>query len=74
MFIYRKSADRNYRREDIAPEELHIAELHIAKHRNGPTGVIKLFFDENRAHFKNLETRVETSTVAQAAPAAVPNK
>ena len=55
MFIYRKSADRNYRVEDLAPEERHLAEIHVAKHRNGPTGVCKLFFDENRTSFKNLE-------------------
>ncbi len=55
MFIYRKAADRNYRLEDLAPEERHVAEIHVAKHRNGPTGVCKLFFDENRTSFKNLE-------------------
>ena len=55
MFIYRKSADRNYRPEDIPPDEKHIAEIHIAKHRNGPTGMVRLFFDEQRASFKNLE-------------------
>ncbi len=57
MFIYRKSADRNYRTEDIPPDERHIAEIHIAKHRNGPTGMVRLFFDEPRASFKNLEQR-----------------
>ena len=55
MFIYRKSADRNYQVDDISPDEKHIAEIHIAKHRNGPTGVVRLFFDENRVTFKNLE-------------------
>ena len=55
MFIYRKASDRNFRVEDLAPEERHLAEIHVAKHRNGPTGVCKLFFDENRANFKNLE-------------------
>ena len=54
MFIYRKAADRNYRVEDLSPEEQHIAEIHVAKHRNGPTGMIKLFFDDSRASFKNL--------------------
>jgi replicative DNA helicase len=58
MFIYRKAADRNYRREDIPPDEQHIGEIHIAKHRNGPTGVVKLFFDETRASFKNLDTNL----------------
>jgi replicative DNA helicase len=54
MFIYRKSADPNYRKEDLSPEELNIAELHIAKHRNGPTGVVKLFFDAANTSFRNL--------------------
>ncbi|MEK7647744.1 MAG: replicative DNA helicase [Patescibacteria group bacterium] len=57
MFIYRKSADRNYRTEDIPPDERYIAEIHVAKHRNGPTGMVRLFFDEPRASFKNLEQR-----------------
>jgi len=59
MFIYRKAADRNYRLEDIPPDERHLAELHIAKHRNGPTGVVKLFFDGARASFKSLDTHHE---------------
>lgn len=56
MFIYRKASDRNYRLEDIPPDERHLGEIHIAKHRNGPTGVVKLFFDEQHSSFKNLET------------------
>ncbi|MCC7522857.1 replicative DNA helicase [Candidatus Uhrbacteria bacterium] len=54
LFIYRKAADRNYRPEDLSPEELNLAEIHIAKHRNGPTGLVKLFFDAARASFKNI--------------------
>jgi len=54
MFIYRKSVDKNYRTEDLSPEERHLAEIHIAKHRNGPTGMIKLFFEETRASFRSL--------------------
>ncbi|HEU0050682.1 MAG TPA: replicative DNA helicase, partial [Patescibacteria group bacterium] len=30
MFIYRKAADKNYRPEDLSPEEQHTAEIHIA--------------------------------------------
>jgi replicative DNA helicase len=56
MFIYRKAADKNYRLEELSPEERHLAEIHIAKHRNGPTGVVKLFFDEQRVSFRNLDT------------------
>lgn len=58
MFIYRKSADRNYNREELSTEERHKAEIHIAKHRNGPTGKVDLFFDEETVSFKNL-SRVE---------------
>lgn len=54
MFIYRKAADKNYRTEDLSPDERNTAEIHIAKHRNGPTGVVQLFFDDSRASFKNL--------------------
>lgn len=69
MFIYRKAVDRNYRQEDIPPDERHIGEIHIAKHRNGPTGVVKVFFDEQRASYRNLETHFEGPPAAQA-PAA----
>ncbi len=54
MFIYRKAADRNYNREDLTPEERHAAEIHIAKHRNGPTGKVDLFFDEITVSYKNM--------------------
>jgi len=52
MFIYRKIMDKN---QNCPEDERHIAEIHIAKHRNGPTGIVKLFFDEQRVTFKNLE-------------------
>jgi len=55
MFIYRKASDRGYREEEIPEQERNIAEIHIAKHRNGPTGMIKLFFDSDTVSFKNLE-------------------
>lgn len=61
MFIYRKSADHGYRKEDISPEEAHIAEIYISKHRNGPTGMVRLYFDEKRASFLNLEKRAGAS-------------
>jgi replicative DNA helicase len=55
MFIYRKSADRNYRLEEIPPDERNLAEIHIAKHRNGPTGVVKLAFVDAMASFRNMD-------------------
>ena len=57
MFIYRKAVDRNYRPEELTEEEKHIGEIHIAKHRNGPTGVVKLYFDAKRASYKSIEKR-----------------
>lgn len=59
LFIYRKAADKNYRLEDLSPEERNTAEIHIAKHRNGPTGVVPLFFDDSRASFKNLTKKAQ---------------
>jgi len=56
MFIYRKSADRNYQAQDVPPDEKNIAEIHIAKHRNGPTGVVKCVFVDALASFRNLDT------------------
>jgi len=55
MFIYRKAADRGYNYDELSESEKHQAEIYIAKHRNGPTGKINLFFDENTVSFKNLE-------------------
>lgn len=49
MFIYR---DDYYKKDSAKP---NVAELHIAKHRNGPTGIIDLYFDANKASFKNLD-------------------
>lgn len=49
MFIYREEL---YDRETDKPG---IAEIHIAKHRNGPLGVVPLRFDANTTRFRNLE-------------------
>lgn len=58
MFIYRKAADRGYDINSLTDEEKHVAEIHIAKHRNGPTGLVNLYFDGDKVSFKNLETKV----------------
>jgi len=36
-----------------------VAEVHVAKHRNGPTGFVKLSFDKRTTRFGSLETRRE---------------
>jgi len=51
MFIYREAV---YKR-DLELDRKNLAEIHIAKHRNGPTGMVRLFFDEQKVTFKNLE-------------------
>lgn len=71
LFIYRKAADRNYRLEDIPPDERHLGEIHVAKHRNGPTGVAKVYFDDARASYRNLDTRY-VPTGPTSAPAHLP--
>lgn len=55
MFIYRKAADRGYNREELSDKDRHLAEIYVAKHRNGPTGKVDLFFDEENVSFKNME-------------------
>ncbi len=57
MFIYRKAADRNFNSNDLPMDERYKAEIHIAKHRNGPTGQVNLFFDETTTSFKSLAKR-----------------
>ncbi len=49
LFIYREDKDKPN------PERKNIAEIHIAKHRNGPIGKIELFFNESQVSFKTLE-------------------
>lgn len=56
MFIYREAMYK----KDLPPERKNLAEIHIAKHRNGPTGMVELYFDENKVSFKNLEKKMET--------------
>jgi len=58
MFIYRKAMDKGLRVEPT-PEEKNVAEIHISKHRNGPTGMVRLFFDEQKVSFRTLERKEE---------------
>ncbi len=56
MFIYREDM---YKGADSSRP--NVAEVHIKKHRNGPTGQIDLFFDATRASFRNLDKSFDTS-------------
>ncbi len=69
LFIYRKAADKNYQVDEIPLDERYQAEVHIAKHRNGPTGMVKLFFDESRACFRSLDKTQQPAKAAAPAPA-----
>jgi replicative DNA helicase len=51
LFIYRE----DYYNEQT--EKKNIAEIHIAKHRNGPTGTIELYFDREHSRFVGLDRR-----------------
>jgi replicative DNA helicase len=59
MFIYRKAADRNYNYDELPEADKTTAQIYVAKHRNGPTGQVNLFFDENTVSFKNLQTNYD---------------
>ncbi len=51
MFIYR---DDKYKENQDACD--NIAEILIEKHRNGPTGIAKLYFDPKMVTFSSIET------------------
>jgi replicative DNA helicase len=53
LFIYRKDRDD----PNTPPEEQGIAEIKIAKHRNGPLGSVKLRFDSETVSFKNIDKK-----------------
>ena len=62
LFIYRKDRDKS----DILPDEQNMAQINVAKHRNGPLGSINLRFDPERVTFKNIEKKYDESAVARA--------
>ena len=51
MFIYR---DEYY---NDATDKPNLAEINIAKHRNGPTDMVELYFKKELAQFRELERR-----------------
>jgi len=60
LFIFRESyyKPENQENKEKTPN-INIAEIIIAKHRNGPTGVVKLFWDREKVSFRNLEKTFE---------------
>lgn len=55
MFIYRKDRDKI----EVAPEEQNVAQVIIAKHRNGPLGTVDLKFDQERVTFRPIEKKYD---------------
>ncbi|MCK4919176.1 MAG: replicative DNA helicase, partial [Candidatus Pacebacteria bacterium] len=53
MFIYRED------RVNSETENKNIAEILIAKHRNGPIGSVQLFFNQQCTSFRNLDRKHE---------------
>lgn len=49
LFIHREDKGKD------ESERTNIAEIMIEKHRNGPTGTIKLYFDGDKTAFKDLD-------------------
>lgn len=49
MFIHRED------KMDKSLEKTNIAEIIIEKHRNGPTGYVNLFFDEDKSTFMSID-------------------
>ncbi len=68
LFIYREAMYNS----DLSPDKKNITDIIIAKHRNGPTGKIQLYFDANRVTFKNLERKIENAKDQPAQEATLP--
>jgi replicative DNA helicase len=52
ILMYRKiPRDQN----DVNDPARNIAKVNVAKHRNGPLGELELFFDAEKASFKNID-------------------
>jgi len=68
MFIYRESYYKSIKSEEFqggnenALENLYsedVADIIVAKHRNGPTGTLQLVFNKEKASFDNLEKNIQ---------------
>lgn len=51
MFIHREDRIKKN------TEKKNIAEIHIAKHRNGPIGYVELYFNEEQVGFRDIDKR-----------------
>ena len=60
MFIYREKVYN----KDLDPSKSQLAELIVAKQRNGPTGTVNLVFQEEYTRFRDASPRDVDSAVA----------
>lgn len=54
MFLH----NENKNKEDVDPNKINIVEVLIEKHRNGPTGAVKLYFDDRKASFLSIDKNI----------------
>jgi replicative DNA helicase len=66
LFIYREAM---YKPDTKRP---NVAEIHIRKHRNGPTGTIELFFNAQQVRFQNLAKSSSSRPPAGSPPPLTP--
>jgi len=52
MFIYRED---KYKKQETDQNMGNVAEIIVAKHRNGPIGSIKLYFNPDTVSFSDLD-------------------
>ena len=62
LFIHRAATYQT----DLPPDRAHMTDIIIAKHRNGPTGKVQLYFDEHTVSFKSLDKKVEVESLLTA--------
>ena len=53
LFIWREDRTKDY----VPEERKQVAEIIVAKHRNGPLGTVALYFNETRASFSSFSKR-----------------
>ena len=67
-FIYREdiytTRDEWVKRNPSEPYPENVAEIHVAKHRNGPTGTVPLYFRSNVVRFESLDRAVRSREFA----------
>ncbi|MBI1755069.1 replicative DNA helicase, partial [Candidatus Azambacteria bacterium] len=57
LFIYREDRDKEH------TDRKNMADIMVAKHRNGPLGVAELYFNEQKASFENPSADFDNTPV-----------